>query len=192
MNFKRKYHSSYSKSAIYAAREAEAYSKLLRNLGKYGVDVVRVGEGVLRTGVVDEEGPRFDFMLKVRRVDDGSEYVICYVEVTGDFIDDIYAYILSEKIESARKANYPVFIMYDKRRKRLWRVFSMRYIALKLDRGDLEMIKWLEDEKPYIKIPLAKGWYFARWVTWLRTHVIPYIMRRRENYNEWLNTWRVR
>jgi len=185
MNFKRKYHSSYSKSAIYAAREAEAYSKLLRNLAPLGIEVLKASEHVEVVGIVDGHPEvRFDFTL----VDSITGRVIAYVEVTSDAINDIYAYILSEKIAKAKVAKYPVWFMYNKRSKRMWRMFSAKYVVRV---GELK--QWLEDEKPYYVVPLSKGWMFAEWVRWLKSHIIPMIRdsRHPRMYDKYLESWRV-
>ena len=174
MNFKRKYHSSYAKSAQYVARELEAEAKLQRNLGRWFM-VVRNGVGVGTAGLVSGYSSgveRFDFAI-ASMADPRKVYVL--VEVTGDLIDDVYAYILSDKLEKAFKSPIPVFFMYEKRRKHMWRVFSREYV-----KRYGELIKWLEGEKPYYRVILSKGWYFREWLVWLRKHYIPYAERNRK------------
>jgi len=186
---KRKYHRNYSRSAEYAAREAEAYLKLLRNFAKDDVYIVRSGVGVMNTGIVDgfssSAEDRFDFVL----VDLWTKKVICYVEVTGDALDDEFAYVLSEKIEKAKRAEYPVFILYNKKRKRMWRVLSAKYVAT---HGELK--KWLKDEKPYYVVPVSKGLYFADWVRWMKSHVIKAIRDavHPSIYEKYVKSWVIR
>ena len=186
MNFKRKYHGSYSKSAQYVARELEAKSKLLRNLAPVGVEVLDSGLGVETVGIVEGSSEvRFDFTL----IDSITGRVIAYVEVTGDAINDIYAYILSEKLVKARLSKYPVWFMYHKRSKRMWRMFSARFVA-----RVGEEVKWLEDEKPYLRVPVSKGLYFAEWIRWLKSHIIPMIRdaKHPSMYDKYLESWRMR
>lgn len=184
MNFKAKYHGTIFRSSRYVSRELEAKARLVRNLGKLGVAVIDSGVGVGQVGIVDEESDvRFDFTL----VDTISSKVIGYVEVTGDVIDDIYAYVLSEKVERARGAKYPVFVLYHKERKKMWRVFSVKTVA-----KCGELVKWLEDEKPYYKVQLSKGLLYRDWINWIRAHVLPCIRDSRHTcYERFINAWRV-
>lgn len=184
INFKLKYHSDYSRSAVYVARELEAKSKLLRNLAPVGIEVLDT-EFTGNVGVIEGHPDiRFDFTL----VDRSTGRVVCFVEVTGDAINDIYAYILSEKISKARAARYPVWFMYHKKSKRMWRMFSARFVV-----ANGEEIKWLKDEKPYLRVSLSKGWYFAYWVRWIKSHVIKAVrdLRHPSVYEEYINAWRV-
>ena len=172
MTLKHKYHADRKRSVKYAAREHEAYALLLRHLGPYytvlfngfasGLIGVREGGSINALG-------RFDLII-ASLIDRNK--VFAYVEVTGDNTDDIYAYILSEKISKAKELPVPVFIMYRKERKRMWRVFSTPKI---IRYG--ELINWVEGEKQYYRISIARGIMFRSWVSWFRNHYIPYAER---------------
>jgi len=172
LTLKHKYHADRKRSVKYAAREHEAYALLLRHLGPYytvlfngfasGLIGVREGGSINALG-------RFDLII-ASLIDRNK--VFAYVEVTGDNTDDIYAYILSEKISKAKELPVPVFIMYRKERKRMWRVFRTPQI---IRYG--ELINWVEGEKQYYRISIAKGIMFRSWVSWFRNHYIPYAER---------------
>ncbi len=182
LNFKLRYHLDYGRSAEYVAVEAEAYSKLLRNLGKL-VEVVRASDYVGKAGIIEgHPSIRFDFLL----LDLETGRAVCYVEVTSDRVNDVYAYILSEKLSKAKLSKYPVWFMYYKKPKRMWRMFSAKYVVT---HG--EVINWLEGEKPYYRVMLSKGWYFANWVRWLKSHVLRMIrdLEHPSMYEKYLEAW---
>lgn len=172
MTLKGKYHGSRKRSVKYAAREHEAYALLLRQLGPYYTVIFNgFASGMIGVHEGGSSNALSRFDLAVASLFNRRK-IFCYIEVTGDNQDDIYAYILTEKITKAQQLTIPVFIMYRKERKRMWRVFSTPKI---IKHG--EVITWVEGEKPYYRISIAKGIMFRSWVSWFRNHYIPWAER---------------
>ena len=172
---KRKYHGDRKRAVRYVAREHEAYAMLLRQLGPYYTVVFNgFASGLVGVREGGSRGCRDRFDFAVASLFDKRK-VFCFVEVTGDDVDDVYAYILSEKVRKALELPVPVFVMYRKERKNMWRMFSAKYVA-----RYGELIEWVPNEKPYYRVSLAKGVMFREWVTWLRHHYIPYAERNRK------------
>jgi len=172
MNFKGKYHGDRGRSIKYVDRELEAYRRLLKAFGR-AYDVISNGFATATLGVVEGGSEsvldRFDFAIVSRF----NKQPYCYVEVTGDNEDSEYAYILSEKVAKAERVNIPVYFLYEKRGK--WRVFSVRMV-----RKYGELVKWLEDERPYYRVPFARGILFRSWASFVKSELVVYVARMRK------------
>jgi len=173
MNFKGKYHGDRGRSIKYVSRELEAKKRLLNAFGRY-YDVVENGFATTQVGMTEggsaSELDRFDFAIASRY----TKQPFCYVEVTGDNEDSEYAYILSEKVAKAERVNIPVYFVYEKRGK--WRVFSVKMI-----RKYCELVKWLEDERPYYRVPFSRGLLFRSWASFVKSELVTYVARMRKH-----------
>ena len=89
--------------------------------------------------------------------------------MTGDAVEDDYIYILSEKVERARKVDVPVWFLYYKEKLRK-RVVIRAQTVVRFGTP----IKWLEGEKPYYRVPLSRAISFRQWTLWFTDtiHVI--------------------
>ena len=154
-SFKVKYHGKLSKSKNYVAREMMAHALLLKYFGD-GWDVMRVGKGVEVLGVIPDldNVPRYDFVLKNKHSKD-----FLYVEVTGDEMDDPFAYFLTEKIMKAIRHDVcrKLVIMYNKGRKRSFRAFTCSRIVKAWKTGEAKLVNFAAGEKPYIRMYYKQG-----------------------------------
>jgi hypothetical protein len=155
--FKKKYHGSLRESEYYELNEQYAELTLKMLIAKTELSLEL--QGIHGKGIIEGSNPldaRFDFRI-YSEIDNKT---ICFVEATGDAINDNLARILSEKLYKAKmifeKERIPVFFMYLKRKRdgsiRTIRIFNIYQIE-KFGRKE----KWLEDEREYFIIELKHG-----------------------------------
>jgi len=162
VDFKGRYHSEVERSSKYAARESEAKALLIRNLGKLGVQVLEGDSNYVgvQGKVQGHPSLRFDFSLWYP-VPGYRSILLGYIEVTGDSVEDDYIYILSEKVEKARRVDVPVWFLYYKERMRK-RVVIRAQTVVRFG----TLVNWIQGEKPYYRVPLSKATSFRHWVLW--------------------------
>jgi hypothetical protein len=157
--FKRKYHESLRQSEYYELNEIYAELTLNILITKSELPLAVEMIGIHGKGIVEGKNPdteRFDFRI-YSEIDNKT---ICFVEATGDAVNDNLARILSEKFFKAKmifeKERIPVFFMYLKRKRdgsiKSVRIFNI-YQLEKFGRKE----KWLQDEKDYFIIELKHG-----------------------------------
>ena len=157
--FKRKYHESLRESEYYMLNEEFAELTLKMLIAKTDLPLGIDQQGIHGKGIVEGHNPdteRFDFRIFNKL----NNRTICFVEATGDAINDNLARILSEKFFKAKmifeKERIPVFFMYLKRKRdgsiKTVRIFNIYQIE-KFSRKE----KWLEDERDYFIIEMRKG-----------------------------------
>jgi hypothetical protein len=157
--FKRKYHESLRQSEYYELNEQYAELTLKMLIARTSLPLEIESLGIHGKGVIEGSNPdkeRFDFRI-YSEIDNKT---ICFVEATGDAVNDNLARILSEKLYKAKmifeKERIPVFFMYLKRKRdgsiKSVRIFNI-YQLEKFGRKE----KWLQDEKDYFVIELKHG-----------------------------------
>jgi len=157
--FKKKYHGSLRESEYYELNEIYAELTLRILITKTELPLEVEMQGIHGKGIVEGTNPdkeRFDFRI-YSEIDNKT---ICFVEATGDAVNDSYARILSEKFFKAKmifeKERIPTFFMYLKRKRdgsiKTIRIFNIYQIE-KFSRKE----KWLEDEKDYFVIEMKHG-----------------------------------
>jgi len=157
--FKKKYHGSLRESEYYELNEQYAELTLKMLIARTSLPLEIESLGIHGKGIVEGHNPdteRFDFRIYNKL----NNRTICFVETTGDAINDNLARILSEKLYKAKmlfeREKIPTFFMYLKRKRdgsiKSIRIFNI-YQLEKFGRKE----KWLEDERDYFIIEMRKG-----------------------------------
>jgi len=157
--FKKKYHESLRQSEYYELNEQYAELTLKMLIARTSLPLDIESLGIHGKGVIEGSNPldaRFDFRIYNKL----NNRTICFVEATGDAVNDGLARILSEKFFKAKmifeKERIPTFFLYLKRKQdgsiKTVRIFNIYQIE-KFSRKE----KWLEDEKDYFVIEMKHG-----------------------------------
>lgn len=150
IRFKVKYHDNIARSSEYAAIEDEAVGKLKRHIGKF-VLVEESGKGVGQQGVIpDISVSEFDVTLRHPI----SKRVIGFVEITSDRKKDEFARIRVGKFFKAVKQRKLVIFFYYKKPRHAWFWITAKFALTLLHLKKAWIARWLNDEKPYVWIPL--------------------------------------